>query len=95
MSKQGPQVRVRDSKGNAIPGLYLRDGKFFAGFQENGRWRMRTLKATSLTEAKRERASLIVGLREGRIASADNSTFARGVRGVAGGPHDRGAHRRA
>ena len=40
-----------------------------AGFQENGRWRMRTLKATSLTEAKRERAALVVGLREGRIAS--------------------------
>ena len=46
-----------------------------AGFQENGRWRMRTLRATTLTEAKRERAALVVGLREGRIASADNSTF--------------------
>ena len=76
MSKQGPRVRVRDSKGNAIPGLYRRDDKFIAGFQENGRWRMVTLKATSLTEAKRERASLVVGLREGRIASADSSTFA-------------------
>ena len=28
-----------------------------------------------MTDAKRERASLIVGLREGRIASADSSTF--------------------
>ena len=76
MSKQGPRVRVRDGKGNPIPGLYLRDDAFIAGFQENGRWRMVTLQATSKTEAKRERAALVVGLREGRIASADNSTFA-------------------
>ncbi len=76
MSRQGPRVRVRDGKGNAIPGLYRRDGKYIAGYQENGRWRMVTLKATSVTEAKRERASLVVGLREGRIASADGSTFA-------------------
>ena len=76
MSEQGPRVRVRDGKGNPIPGLYRRDDRFIAGFQEDGRWRMRTLKATTLTEAKRERASLIVGLSEGRIASADNSTFA-------------------
>ena len=76
MSKQGPHVRARDGKGNAIRGLYLRDGKFSAGFQENGRWRMVTLQAASLTEAKRERASLVVGLRKGRIASADSSTFA-------------------
>ena len=37
---------------------------------------MGKLKATTVTEAKRERASLVVGLREGRIASADSSTFA-------------------
>ena len=76
MSEQGPRVRVRDGKGNPIPGLYRRDNKFSAGFQEGGRWRMVTLKATTVTEAKRERASLVVGLREGRIASADSSTFA-------------------
>ena len=76
MSEQGPRVRVRDGKGNPIPGLYRRDDKFSAGFQEGGRWRMVTLKATTVTEAKRERASLVVGLREGRIASADISTFA-------------------
>lgn len=68
-------MRVRDCKGNPIPGLYRRDGRFCAGFQENGRWRMVSFKATSLTEAKRERASLVVGPREGRIASADKSTF--------------------
>jgi integrase len=77
MNQQGPRVRVRDGKGNPLPGLYCRDGRFIAGYQENGRWRMVTLKATTVTEAKRERASLVVGLREGRIASADNSTFAQ------------------
>lgn len=76
MSKQGPRVRVRDGKGNPIPGLYRRDDKFIAGYQEHGSWKTQTLKATSVMEAKRQRASLIVGLREGRIASADNSTFA-------------------
>ena len=76
MKKQGPRVRVRDGKGNPIPGLYRRDDKYIAGFQESGRWRTRKLKATTVSEAKRERASLVVGLREGRIASADNSTFA-------------------
>ena len=76
MSKQGPRVRVRDSKGNPLPGLYVRDGRYIAGYQENGRWRTRKLKATTVSEAKRERASLVVGLREGRIASADSSTFA-------------------
>jgi integrase len=36
---------------------------------------MQSLKATSLTEAKRERASLTSGLREGRVASRDGTTF--------------------
>jgi integrase len=76
MSTQGPRVRVRDGKGNPLSGLYRRDDKYIAGYQENGRWRTRTLKAATLTEAKRERTALVVGLREGRIASADNSTFA-------------------
>ena len=76
IDQQGSRVRVRDSRGNALPGLYRRDDKFIAGYQENGRWRTVALKAASVTEAKRERAALVVGLREGRIASADSSTFA-------------------
>ena len=74
--KQGARVRVLDSRGRPIPGLYRRDNKFVAGYQHAGKWRMQTLKATTLTEAKRERQSLVAGLREGRVASPDSTTFA-------------------
>ena len=36
---------------------------------------MVTLSASTLTEARRERESLLAGLREGRIASRDGATF--------------------
>jgi len=42
---------------------------------ENDKWRYQTLKASTLTEARRERESLLSGLREGRIAQRDGSTF--------------------
>jgi integrase len=68
--------RARDSRGRPVPGLYVRDGRFLAGFKLDGRWTMRTLTAETLTEARRERASLIAGLREGRIARPSGVTFA-------------------
>ncbi len=49
--------------------------RYIAGFQNGDRWEMVTLSATTLTEAKRERESLVSGLREGRIAQRDDSTF--------------------
>src|SRR5918995_5875742 len=75
MKKQGKRERALDSRGRPVPGLYVRDGRYIAGYQQNDKWRMQTLKATTLTEAKRERQSLVSGLREGRVASPDGTTF--------------------
>jgi integrase len=58
-----------------VPGLYVRDGRFIAGYKLDGHWMMRTLDAETLTEARRERASLLAGLREGRIAAPAVVTF--------------------
>ncbi len=73
---QGKRTRALDSRGRPVPGLYIRDGRFIAGYKLNGRWTMRTLNAETLTEARRERASLLAGLREGRIAAPAAATFA-------------------
>jgi integrase len=73
---QGKRTRGVDSRGRPVPGLYVRDGRFIAGFKLDGRWTMRTLNADTLTEARRERESLLAGLREGRIAAPDAITFA-------------------
>ena len=73
---QGKRTRVRDSRGRPVPGLYTRDGRFIAGFKINGRWTMRTLDADTLTDARRERANLLSGLQEGRIAAPTVTTFA-------------------
>ena len=75
--KQRPQrTRVLDSRGRAVQGIYQRPGEgYYAGFQVDGEWQMQKLTATTLTEAKRERASLISALREGRAAAKDGSTF--------------------
>ena len=62
-------------RGRPVPGLYRRDGRYIAGFKADGRWRMRTLAAHTLTEARRERESLLAGLREGRIAAPAETTF--------------------
>jgi integrase len=67
--------RARDSRGRAVRGIYVRDGRFVAGYSIDGRWNMRTLEAETLTEARRERESLLAGLREGRIAQRDGATF--------------------
>ena len=72
---QGRRTRALDSRGRPVPGLYRRDGRYIAGFKADGRWRMRTLAAHTLTEARRERESLLAGLREGRIAAPAETTF--------------------
>jgi len=73
---QGKRTRVLDSRGRPVPGLYVRDGIYIAGFKLEGRWVMRNLSAETLTEARRERDSLLAGLREGRVAAPDKITFA-------------------
>jgi hypothetical protein len=65
---QGKRTRALDSRGRPVPGLYVRDGRFITGYMLDGRWMMRTLLADTLTEARRERESLLAGLREGRVA---------------------------
>jgi len=72
---QGARKRALDSRGRPVEGIYLRDGRLIAGFKLDGRWRMKTLLAETITEAKRERASLLAGLREGRIARPASTTF--------------------
>jgi integrase len=74
MSKQGKRVRATDSRGRPVPGIYQRDGRYIAGFESAGRWRMQTLEAQTLTEARRERESLLAGLREGRSATPASLT---------------------
>src|ERR1041385_4083129 len=73
---QGKRTRARDSRGRPVPGLYVRDGRFIAGYTVGGRWTMQTLEAETLTDARRERESLITGFRDGRIAIPATATFA-------------------
>jgi hypothetical protein len=73
---QGKRTRALDSRGRPVSGLYVRDDVFVAGFMVAGRWRMQNLNATTLTEARRERESLLAGLHEGRIATPTEVTFA-------------------
>ncbi len=71
---QGTRSRALDSNGRPVRGMYQRDGRFIAGFRcpQTNRWRMVTLDAYTLTEARRERDSILAGLREGRTrAPAD------------------------
>jgi integrase len=73
---QGKRTRALDSRGRPVRGLYVRDGRYLAGLNVDGRWTMRTLAAMTLTDARRERDGLLAGLREGRIAVPDRATFA-------------------
>jgi integrase len=59
------------------PGIYVRDGVYSAGFNDpnTGRWTMANLEATALGAAKKERASLLAALREGRAASKSMLDF--------------------
>jgi hypothetical protein len=72
---QGKRTHAVDSRGRRVPGLYLRDGKFIAGFKLEGRWTMRTLAAETLTVARREREGLLAGIRDGRIPAPAAATF--------------------
>jgi integrase len=74
---QGKRTRALDSRGRPVSGLYVRDGRFIAGyrFPKTGPWRMQTLHAETITDARRERDSLLAGLREARIAAPDLATF--------------------
>jgi integrase len=58
-------------------GIYLKNGVYVAGFNDpnTGRWTMPTLKAKTLTAAKKERASLLAALREGRAVSRSELTL--------------------
>ena len=73
---QGKRTRALDSRGRPVAGLYVRDGRFIAGFgcPQTGKWRMQTLEAETLTDARRERES-IAGLREQRVAAPAAVTF--------------------
>jgi integrase len=74
---QGKRTRALDSRGRPVPGLYVRDGRFIAGFRcpQTDKWRMQTLQAETLTEAKRERESILSALREQRLAAPDAVRF--------------------
>ena len=80
MSKARTHERARDSRGRPVPGLYVRDGRFVAGLSTEGRWTLRTLAAETLTEARRERESILAGLREGRIAQRNGVDVRRMLR---------------
>jgi integrase len=75
---QGKRTRALDSRGRPVPGLYVRDSRYIAGFRcpQSRRWRMQALDAETLTEARRERDGLLAALRESRIAGPDTATFA-------------------
>lgn len=64
-------------RARVAPGIYLQDGRYYAGFNEPGtkRWRFKKLAATTLRDAKRERGSHLAALREGRATSASATTF--------------------
>jgi integrase len=72
---QGKRTRALDSRGRPVPGLYERDGRFIAGYKLAGKLHMTTLEAETLTEARRERESLLAARREGRTSAPSQRTF--------------------
>jgi integrase len=72
---QVSRTRALDSKGKPVPGLYRRGTTWIAGYKLDGKWSMRNLDAKDLSAARRERASLLAGLQEGRIASRSDLSF--------------------
>lgn len=69
-SKQSPRIRVRDTNGNPVKGLYTRDGSYVAGFNVNGVWKTQVLRdASCLTEARKMRASLIAKFDSGEAVT--------------------------
>src|SRR5262245_49833446 len=74
-----PSMQGDSSKGRrrVAPGIYIKNGIYVARFNDpnTGKWTMPTLKATTLTAAKKERASLLSALEEGRAASKSELSF--------------------
>jgi integrase len=70
------RTRALDSRGRPVVGLYVREGRYWAGASIDGRWTMHALDAETLTEGRHERESWLAGLREGRIAAPAHATFA-------------------
>jgi integrase len=70
-SSKYPRVRVAQ-------GIYRQNGSLFAGYREPGTnsWRLRKLRATTIREAKKERESILSGLREGRLAARSDMLIA-------------------
>jgi hypothetical protein len=61
-----------------VPNLYRRtkDGKYEAGFTgADGKWHIKTLRARTLTEAKRELRALHVGVDRGEEVAPSRRTF--------------------
>jgi integrase len=75
--KQGKRTGALDSRGRRVRGIFVRDGIYIAGYKHDRRWRMVKLNATTITEARRERESLLAGLREGRTPAPNTLTFER------------------
>jgi hypothetical protein len=78
------------------PNLYQRpsDGKFEIGFSDSGgRWRIKTLRARTRTEAKAERDLFMTKLRAGEVAAPSKVTFA--ARGDGCGRRTCSSHSRA
>src|SRR5689334_19072035 len=57
------------------PSLYERDGKFVFGYSDQGRWRWKTLKATKLSDAKREVTSEKYKVDSGRAVAPSRQTL--------------------
>ena len=73
MKKQGPRTRALDSRGRPVPRLYVRDGRYIAGFQQNSRWRMQTLERGPSPRPSASAILLLAGPREGRVANPDGA----------------------
>ena len=71
--------KAADSRGRPVEGLYtnLTGDMFTAGYRcpVSGKWTMKALPSKDLSAARRDRESLIAGLREGRLSSRSDLTF--------------------
>jgi integrase len=73
-----PHDSCKPRRVRVAEGIFEQDGSLFANYREPGtsRSRLTKLKATTLREAKKERASLLSALREGRRAPRSQITLA-------------------
>ena len=66
---QGRRTRAVDARGRNVRGVYIRDGRFIAGFQRGEKWVMKTLEAETLAEARMEREKIVSLLRKSKKKS--------------------------